>query len=609
MRATRFSVSIVAVACLAAALASGSALAGDKGKGEKALKDAIAAKDAAAVEKACDELIETGGVESLNVILGAIAKSEGSFYWQLVGAAAGFRDRAGLEELGKQIVSKQNEGKSSLSRDLIFSLQNNSYEVVAIPLGLVLEKGKYDIQLMATDQLALMRCVDSMDALVAALKREEKGDQDLKRRVLQALVALVGEDKGDSANWEGWWKNQRATGVPPRKEDDSSGQTGSKPRDRELKKVVETLPPGNVIVLAARDEFSSQDTTIQGDMDFDDIQAVLKQCEVPHTVVSRQRFEENPDKFLKDCVALLVNCHQISEFCICPKCHPGKAERKNRLNGPCEGCTVHNKVSFRLKKPAVDRIKAWVENEGGFLYTEDWGLVEITGACWPEMINSGSGGKPNLIRRRMPDGSGFCVGTFVKLTPSRGNTSHPLMRGVWQKDPKPPAPQEENLEPQHADDPAPAPPKAEPEPGTKGNPGAPAPPKPDGKTGTRPPPPPVSPAKKLEHRWLVDDESPTIEIHDTSNVVSLLESEELAQLDGGFPVVAVTFRFGKRSAPPSGGGTRGSGEWAAGKGGRVLHTLSHFGHTVGTDDGKALHNLIVNFLLEAQKHHEAPAKK
>ena len=58
------------------------------------------------------------------------------------------------------------------------------------------------------------------------------------------------------------------------------------------------------------------------------------------------------------------------------------------------------------------------------------------------------------------------------------------------------------------------------------------------------------------------------------------------------------------------GTPRGTGEWSQNsKSGRVLHTLSHFGHQSGSQDGQALYNLLANFLLEANKHHVDAAKK
>src|SRR5262249_22606023 len=122
------------------------------------------------------------------------------------------------------------------------------------------------------------------------------------------------------------------------------------------------------------------------DSDYDNMQGVLDQLKIPHRVVKRKLFEESPDKYLKDCWALLINCHQINEFCVCPKCHAG-GDLNNRLLH-CTGCNEHVNVSYRFKDETLQKIKQWVES-GGFLYTEDWGLVETTGVLWPEKVGSG----------------------------------------------------------------------------------------------------------------------------------------------------------------------------------------------------------------------------
>ncbi len=103
----------------------------------------------------------------------------------------------------------------------------------------------------------------------------------------------------------------------------------------------------------------------------------------------------------------------------------------------------------------------------------------------------------------------------------------------------------------------------------------------------------------------MDDQSAAIEINDAQGVVVLLEAADLAKQTGGHGSVAVTFRAGK------GGGTgkqatgKATGDWSlATKGGRVLHTLSHWGHQSESEDGQALHNLLINFLLEGVKRRE-----
>ncbi len=227
--------------------------------------------------------------------------------------------------------------------------------------------------------------------------------------------------------------------------------------------------------------------------------------------------------------------------------------------------------------------------EGGFLYTEDWGLVETTGVLWPDKIGMVGQSAPDpetheaikwakTIRQPIMgrDGkpAGFIPSFGVHISPGKGNTTHPLMRGVWDV-PKPPVQQPK------VDDPN------------------------AGKTGTRE----EHPADPLSRRWTIEDDSPIIEIKDHEHVYVLIESEELTELTAGNIAVAVSFRVGPkedRKVTLTGGPSRATGEWSrTSKGGRVLHTLSHYGHQNSAEDGEALDQLLLNFLIEAQKHWEA----
>lgn len=565
------------------------AQAADKAKATAKLQAAVVAGNSDQVNEACVELIQVGGKDGLKPILDVIPKANDTIYWQLCGGASGFTDEPALMELAKFIVSNQDGGaKGGLSRDLLFALKNNSANPVAKAVGEVLKKGKYDLQLVAIDHLAQVRSGDGIDAIVETYKKEGvKGDPELRKRMIAALRNLTGETFEDVVDWVKYWDGQKSKGVPERKAPaggagggpGAAGGTTEKPRDKEFGGTVEKLPPKRVIVLAATGDEAGDEKPELHDFDYDHMQVILTQFKIPHMVVKRKTFEKEPQKYLKDCYALLINCHQINKQCVCPDCKPG-GDKTNRMN-QCTGCSKHDERSYRLKKDALDAIKNWVENEGGFLYTEDWGLVETTQILWPEKVTCGDGaGKPKLVRKQKEDKTGWYEHIPCKLVPAKGKTSHPLMRGVWES-PKKEAPKA---------DPAAAP----------------------GGTVSKE----NSPAKPLEHMWTVDDESPAIDIKDPENVIPLLEAPELVKIGDGYSqVVAITFRTGKAKPQPKkqatgpggdGGTVKGTGEWATNSaGGRVLHTMSHFGHQGGgTDDGQCLFNLIVNFLLEAAKRHE-----
>ncbi len=564
--------------------------AADKAKAQAKLNAAVQAGSSDGVNEACVELIQCGGKDALKAILDAIPKANDTIYWQLCGGASGFTDEPALMELAKFIIGNQDGGgaRAGLSRDLLFAMKNNSANPVAKAVGEVLKKGKYDLQLVAVDHLAQVRSSDGIDALVEVYKKEGvKGDPELRKRIIAALKSLTGETFEDPADWAKYWDGQKSKGVPERKGGGggAAGGTTEKPRDKEFGGTVEKMPPKRVIVLAATGDEPGDEKNEFHDFDYDHMQQVLAQHKIPHMVVKRKSFEKDPQKYLKDCYALLINCHQINKQCICEKCQPG-GDKNNRLNR-CTGCNVHNEVSYRLKKDALDAIKNWVENDGGFLYTEDWGLIETTAMLWPEKVGCGGDGKPKLVRKQKEDKSGWYEKIPCKLVPAKGKTSHPLMRGVWENPKKTSEP-------------------AKPEPGAA-----------PGGTVSRE----NSPAKPLEHMWDVDDESPAIDIKDAESVIPLLEAPDLVKIGDGFSqVVAITFRTGKAKPTPKkqatgpggdGGTVKGTGEWATNSaGGRVLHTMSHFGKQGGgTEDGQCLFNLIINFLLEAAKRHDGGESK
>jgi hypothetical protein len=563
---------------MALVLGTGIGLAADKAKAAAKLKAAVAAGNSDQVNEACVELIQVGGKEALNVVIDEMPKANDTVYWQLCGGASGFQDEPALTELAKIIC--KGGARAGMGKDLLFGLKNNQSAPVANAVGYVLKNGAYDLQLSAVDQLGQMRSVDSITALVEAYKKEGlKGDPELRHRIINALKSLTDETFEDPGDWAKYWDNQKSKGVPERKAaaGGAAGGTTEKPRDKEFGNTVEKMPPKRVIVLACTGDEPGDEKAEPHDFDYDQMQTILNQFKIPHMVVKRKSFEKDPQKYLKECYALLINCHQINKQCVCPNCKPG-GDLQNRLMH-CTGCNVHDERSYALKKEALDAIKVWVEEQGGFLYTEDWGLVETLAKLWPEKVGCGSGDKPKLVRKQKEDKSGWYAHIPCKLVPAKGNTSHPLMRGVWERP--------------HKDGEV-----------TKPEPGAP------GVTVEK------SPAKALEHMWTVDDESPAIDIKDPNTVIPLLEAPELVKIGDGFSqVVAITFRTGnakpepkKQATGPGGdqGKVAGTGEWASNaKGGRVLHTMSHFGHQGGgTDDGQCLFNLIINFLLEAAKRHD-----
>ena len=602
----------VASALLVLACASGAVAApGETSKLGNKLEKAVAANAGEAIQETLRELIAAGGPDALEEVLKLLPKLErvqnDAVYWQLVTAASGFRDQAALEALG-EFVAKKGKG-AGFSRDLVFGLENNPSPHVAAALGPILRTGPYDMQLMAADQLARIRTVASVDLMIEILEKEgDKGDAELKRRLVTALGAVTGESMGDAVNWIGWWKANRQNGLPDKGgQGHSGGGLASQVMDPNRKREFESLTkdPKRVIVISSQVPKDAPHQAGQ-DYNYDHMEQILTQMEIAHTVVLKDEFSKDPDKYLKDAWTVLVNCGNIQTFCVCKECRRLLAEKKakgvaggmtNRLYGCPPECGVHENYSYKLEKSAIERLKQWVE-AGGYLFTEDWGLVEIIDACWPNLVSSNKGAEPGpdgkpqqtikLIRslsdKKDPKSVVQGGDMDVIITPGRGLTSLPLMRGVFAR-PRPPAREKSADAPDEGD-------------GTR----------------IRQLPPTEDPTSAPSHSWTIDDESPAVQVQDRKRVTVLLESQELAGIIGGDEAVGVTFVVGRGGAPVpmappkrpktgSGGGDSGKSRERIG-GGRVLHCLSHFGHQQkNVRDTFVLQNLILNFIMESNAQH------
>ena len=92
--------------------------------------------------------------------------------------------------------------------------------------------------------------------------------------------------------------------------------------------------------------------------------------------------------------------------------------------------------------------------------------------------------------------------------------------------------------------------------------------------------------------------SPVIEVTGKGKVTVLMSSPDLAKDEGADKAaVAVTF------LPAGAKGEKGAvqGKLEAVRGGRVLHVLSHFAKQKSDQDAFALQNMLLNFLMEAQR--------
>ncbi len=498
---------------------------------QKSLTDAIKRNNSETIREALVPIVANGGSEGAEFLcktLEKMAKSSDNAYWQLVNAATSFNDTAAMEALGDYLAKKK---KTALARDLLFALQNNHSTAATAAHAKVLEKGADDMKPLAVDQLAAIESEVSVDVLITAFLDLKKNDP-LAERIERALRVLTGADCGTAEDWQKWWDISRADGLQGH--DASFGSGGTVTGDLDPSRAgefagLETLAPEKIIVLKA------ECARANSGCNFDSIENVLENMGIPHTVMSRQEFEEDLE-VLGGAMALVLNCVQISDHCVCPNCKANNVDMGMRLN-QCTGCDTHDIINHALSGKAAKAIGQWVD-AGGYLFSEDWGLIDVLSIAWPGLVGAGK----MLGDQETP------------AQPMRGMTANPLFRGVFTRS----GHQKIN----DYDD--------------EGDSG-------DGETVEREADMLTEVLGVPEHFWTIDDESPAIKVKNPKVVLTLLRSEELRDESDGDEAVAITFQpRGKR-------------------GGAVLHVLSHFGKQESEVDEYAMQNLLLNFLLEARR--------
>ncbi|RME75000.1 MAG: hypothetical protein D6776_04095 [Planctomycetota bacterium] len=509
---------------------------------EAALKAAARQGNIPAVEAAVARLVSIGDRDAARVLLTYARKTPPGaerIYWRLLDGAASLTDEEALGELARTIVRDKRIG-----RDLLFALQNNrSRHVPEVVLRPVLDKGSDELRLMAADQLGQIESVEAVDVLIWAYQKYERRGGELVRRLVAGLQSLTGADLGAASNWAKWWEEARKDGLARRKREGES--TGT---------VVDEMPPTRWDEVGALRKLRPEQVWVviaecEGDRrrcNYDDMDAVLNDMNVPHIVVTRKEIEKK-QRDLKQALVILLTCVQIHDHCVCPKCKPSGGPTTNRMT-QCTGCDVHIIRNHSFSADAVARLKAWVE-AGGYLFSEDWGLADMLERAWPKKVRTGA-----MMKHRV-----------VEVTPARGAATHPLLRGVF-------------LDPAAA--------RRSQQGETTGTVARGAD---DDAAGGR---------DGITRVWTIDDDSPFIHVLDPS-VTVLMESDALAK-EGGREERAVAITF------LPGGGVRGERQALRGRpeaiaGGRVLHVLSHFGKQHTRRDEFALQNLLLNFLLEANR--------
>ncbi len=386
---------------LAAPARAGSA---EVNKALKAAKQAVIDGDAGKLEKELAILVAEDGRTAARGLLGMIEKipTDGRerLYWQVVGAVAVLKDHQALGVVGDWLVDN---AKKPYSRDVLFSMQSNRSEGVIEVYARLLKKAKVDeIRLMAVDRLGELGRPDAIDLLLEVYEKEDRSGSALERRIKMTLTGLFGEDMGDFVNFKGYWDRNRDKGLGGGGGDTTTTGTVKDELDKARAGGLATVTRdgGGVLVLSGKHE------------NFDHIEKMLERLGVPHDVKQKEEFAKDMDKMLEGVSAVILNCNFIGQLCTCPTCKPG--EDPNSRLPVCTGCDKHELSTDALPDDAVARLKKFVA-DGGSVFTEDWGLTELTSKAWPDYLKKGQ----DLGDQQ------------VDYAPVPGQTGNALLRGVF----------------------------------------------------------------------------------------------------------------------------------------------------------------------------------
>lgn len=529
---------------------------------KKLLKQAILGDDEAGLLTAIKQFARQPGREPTQAILEtaqALPETDQKFYWILLESVAAFQRPDAFSEMGDFIVQYR---KHPISRDVLHALQKNRSKYANRVIRRVLTDCPLDLQLMAVDLAGMIRVRRTVDVLLPFFQKEDEKSSagaptELETRIIHALEALTLQRFGDNLpNWQGWWNANRHKGLKVLREEaeNSQARTG----------LVQPLDPVREREFFGLEEIAGKVLVIKGgvarngfDTNFDHMEDVLDRLGLKPDVWEKSRLEEDDCPSLARYAAVFINCTQINPFCQSPG-HSGGEAVGNRLRR-CLGPAPHDEFRGKMKDPALQRLKKFVEL-GGQLFTEDWVLIEVIEPLWSDMASRGESMTEDVVTIRA----------------ARGQTSHPLLRGVFVPpirienfdwDPESDFDDEEDknkdYDPTSEDDPNDVD-------GSRGKTGVgdPGPGEPDGESVD-------VDIELIKHQWKIDNESPSIRVN-SRRVTVLITSEDLKQKYGD-PAVAIAFPV---------------------KAGRVVHVLSHFGKQSSSRDEATLENFLVNFLIE-----------
>jgi len=540
-------------------------------KAEADLNSALQANNATKIKEAVSQIAEINNEKAIKVLMNQLSNNRISSdkydtYWNLLNGLASFTDEKALEELGNFIVNNKTK---TFSRDILFVLKSNQSPGMVKLLSRILEKCGRDYQVLALDHLSEIRSKKAVEALIDFLKQPVcKRDEDLRKHTIDSLHALVGTAPGHTLeSITQWWsahQNDAETTLFP-ETTRPAATTGTAVDNMDYVRMniydrLRRLPKDKIIVVSSDCQGCGKPGRLplpEGSHDFDHIEQILERMRIPHTVVKKSEFDTEAYK-IDDKVAVLFNCNMIRQHCTGATCRATQQTGGLRLLR-CGGPGPHYPVTNILSDAGVEKVKNFVA-KGGYLFSEDWILEEVLEKAFRGTVSH---------TRYFPND------TNVTIFPASGVTTHPYLKGVFER------PVTQNA--------------------------------PSTSTGTT-----AVQRRELrvgQGKWKIDRDSPDIKIDKPNDITVLMVSSDIKANDKDIGAVALTFAYGPTgiippAATPTGGTSSGDAGYIKTKtGGQVMHVLSHFGKQLDTSDEFVLQNLLLNFLLESAERYYLKTKK
>ncbi|MEK7483924.1 MAG: hypothetical protein AABZ60_06305, partial [Planctomycetota bacterium] len=477
-----------------------------------------------------EQLVKQNTKEAVQALEEVLVKTEkgskfhNDMYLILGKGVASFTNRDAMNEVGDFILKNKS---MPIAQDVLFFMVQGNFHTNAEEMVIeIFQKGPPVLRDMAIGYMKLIRSKKTIPVLIEALKKEDKAS-GLQEKLMDALEAITGGTGNNAEQWASWWSRNQGEELHELRKKRMSATSGW--RDNDLEKIRDK----KILVITS---FCTGEQ--KSDHNFDHIEDILvKTWKMNEEVIHIVRKEDFVKEDLSNVLAILINCNLYWRHDTAKSCRASGGPGGIRLSG-CGGPGPHNPMTHELSPEACAKIKKYVEN-GGYLFTEDWVLEELLEVNWPKLIWSTrrTSIKPTEGKEEKSRGGLKHYGIEVFIT--RGAASHPYLRGVWGNTLK----EDMSTEAQNS--------QAE----------------------SRV----YEPAK---HGWIVDDDSPIVEVN-LQNCQVLIETKDARLVkDGNGGSVAVVFS----PVPDKQVVITGEGiDPGKMKGGRVLHVLSHFDEQKGGD--------------------------